>query len=104
MKTSKQAAGGRRRGPEQQRKRFCVRCGRRVDLDKDLGAVELTGNLGVMCGDDVDKLIAEIYVGGMFSHHGTEQRGAPGIPRQATRHGHNEFNPALSREPRGEWL
>lgn len=85
------------------RKRFCVRCGRRVDLDKDIGAVELTDNLGVMCGADVDKLIAEICPStGMFSHHGQEQRGAPGVSRTATRHGHNEFNPRP--ELKGEWL
>jgi hypothetical protein len=44
------------------RKRFCVRCGRRVDLDEDIGAIELTDGSGIMCGTDVDKLIAEIYV------------------------------------------
>jgi hypothetical protein len=44
-------------------KRFCVRCGRVVNLDADIGAVELDCGQGVMCGVDVDKLIAEIHVG-----------------------------------------
>jgi hypothetical protein len=43
------------------RPRFCVRCRRRVDLEADIGAVELTTG-EVMCGADVDKLIEEIYV------------------------------------------
>ena len=43
------------------RKQFCVKCRRRVDLENDIRAVELQGKAGVMCGDDVDKLIAEIY-------------------------------------------
>ena len=86
------------------RKRFCVRCERRVDLEADIGAVELTTG-EVMCGADVDNLIAEIHIDwrtNMFSHHGT--RGQSGAPRQATRHGQNAFNPPLSREPKGEWL
>jgi hypothetical protein len=78
------------------RRRFCVRCRRRVDLDKDIGAVELTGGLGVMCGDDVDRLIAEIFIDWRSEK------------RPATRHGNNAFNPRVLRgnvnEPRGERL
>jgi hypothetical protein len=43
------------------RKLFCLKCERPVDLEKDIGAVELEHGAGVLCGDDVDKLIAEIW-------------------------------------------
>lgn len=52
---------------------FCVRCQRRIDFENDLGAVELQGNQGAMCGADVDRLIAEIAPSRdseMFGHHG----------------------------------
>ncbi len=45
-----------------ERKQFCLKCQRRVDLDADIGAVELEGKAGVMCGGDVDQMIAEIFV------------------------------------------
>jgi hypothetical protein len=41
---------------------FCLKCSRRVDLVNDIGAVELQNNQGAICGDDVDKMIAEIHI------------------------------------------
>ena len=40
---------------------FCLKCSRRVDFEKDIGAVDLQNNQGAICGDDVDKMIERIF-------------------------------------------
>lgn len=61
-----------------------------MDLSNDIGAVELERGQGVMCGIDVDKLIAEIYVG--------RQREVEPYYK-AVHHRHR-----LPGEPKSEWL
>ncbi len=70
---------------------FCLKCGVRVDLEKDIGAVELQRSQGAICGKDVDKLIAEIWT-----------------PRATTTFGHmpKSLHPShrLPGEAKGEYL
>lgn len=71
-------------------KRFCLRGLHTVSAD-DLGAVELENNVGIICGADVDAMIASIHVPREY---------APTAPLPA------RLRPTfkLPGEPRGEYL
>jgi hypothetical protein len=55
-------------------KLFCLNCSCLISSD-DLGAVVLEGKAGALCGADVDKLIANIYV----APRDSETRSAPRV-------------------------
>jgi hypothetical protein len=61
------------------RPRFCLRCLRRVQAD-DIGAVVLEGGRGVICGPDVDAMIAGIYVESIAPPPSFRHSTAPRMP------------------------
>jgi hypothetical protein len=64
---------------EFRRSRFCLRCLRRVDPN-DIEAVELQCG-GVICGADVDAMIAGIYVADIAPPPSFRHSTSPPMPR-----------------------